>query len=170
MNTPSKSSPSRRLFRVIAITIALPLIALVPAFLASSAADTRYGRPNRSWPNTPPTIDVTDIDPEGTVMYTVSPPNGDSESPDSHLAVPRSLLDDADMLHITIRDDDDPDSWLGQDSEGNCNFTLHFDSDDPYDEKTETFTGYIRVTDEETKAYDNLNQREDCGIYLTFTE
>ncbi len=172
MNNPSQSSPSRRLFRVIAVAIALPLIALVPAFLASSMITQDATEPDDHIEQSV-TIDVTDIDPEGTVMYTVIPPIDHPGSPDAYTikrdAMQRALLEDPTSLHITIEDDEDPARWLGPDSEDICTFTLHLSSDDPYDDQSDTFTGYIRVTDDQTMAHDDLSQQEDCGLYITYT-
>ena len=169
MNNPSQSSPSRRFFRVLAVAIALPLIALVPAFLASSLLT--HDVIDQFEPiEQAAAIDVTDIDPEGTVRYNVSPPIGDSALPDSYTNIPRSLLEDADMLHITIQDDDDLGRWLGHDSEGDCSFTLHLRSDDPYDDQSDTFTGYISVTDDDFYAYSDPEQQKNCGLYVIYAD
>jgi hypothetical protein len=167
----ARNQPLRRFANVLMISIALPIVALAPAYIASqlltdhvveTADDTA-------------TIDITDIDQNGTVMYTVSPSNNDRRTSDTDFKIPRSHLPDSDMIRVTIEDrgtvrvDGDSTSWIDHELADECSFTLHLSSDDPYDDQSDTFTGYIRVADEDTflMTGSDLDQRENCGLYLS---
>ena len=113
------------------------------------------------------TIDVTDIDQNGTVMYTVSPTDADVGFPNTDFTIPQSVLHDADILKITIQDDEDLGKWLGDGSEVDCSFTLHLSDDDAFDNQSESFTGYIRVSDDYLDAQSDAWDSEECGFYLS---
>ena len=59
------------------------------------------------------------------------------------------MLKDADLIRITVSDVDDSLGVFESKTQGDCSFTLHLHDDDRYDTKTGTYTGYIRLTDEE---------------------
>ena len=168
MHLPSQSSPSHRLFKVLAVAIALPLIALVPAFLASQLLiqDTvEVIEPAEQ----AVTIDVTDIDPEGTVMYNISPPNGERDTSDNHITIPHSLIGGSDLIKVTIQDGVTSSYWSDSELSNECSFTLFLRSDDRYDDETDSFTGYLKVTDEDAVLTpgSGLEQLENCGLYLS---
>ena len=166
MNTPSHSSPSRRLFNVLAAAIALPLIALVPAFLASSWITHEAIEPDDPSEHAA-AIDVTDIDREGAVVYTIKPRTSDTGPTDANFSTPHSVLKNSDLIILTIQDDEDPGEWLGDGAEDDCSFTLHLSDDDTFDNQSETFTGYIRVTDDDFTAQTDSLESENCGFYLS---
>ena len=168
MKPETQKRPLLRLIKVFTAVIALPLVALAPALLASLVFTDRIVEVDESTEQVA-AIDVTDIAPEGTVMYTVSSLDSYRGTSGSNMPTPRSILEDADLIKVTIQDDDGHGSWLGQDSEDDCTFTLHLSPDDPFDDQTDTFTGYIRVTEDDFFAYSDPEQQENCGLYLIYT-
>ena len=179
MHLPSQSSPSRRLFKVLAVAIALPLIALVPAFLASQLLIQDTVQPDEPTEQTT-TIDVTDIDPEGTVMYTVSPSDGDGGDSDIDIIVPADMVDvlqNGDMIKMTVIDqgtDYGFSSSVDSEMEEGCRVTLNLSSDYRFGHRTGTYSGYIRIKDDDTftstYTYDDLEQRENCGLRLIYAD
>ena len=167
MKPETQKRPLLRLIKVFTSIIALPLVALAPALVASLILTDRTVELDDSTEQVT-TIDVTDIDPEGTVMYTVSPLNSYRGTSDSNMPTPRSLFEDADLIRVTIQDDDGPGSWLGHDSEGDCSFSLHISPDDPFDDQTNIFTGYIRVAEDDFFAHSDPEQQENCGLYAIY--
>ncbi len=171
MYSTSQSSPSRRLFKVLVTAAALPLIALAPALLVSLVLT--QGAVDHFEPiGHATTIDVTDIDENGTVMYTVSPPEGFRNEPDIDFTVPADVLKDSDLIRITVSDDDNSLSFFESENQEDCSFTLHLSDDDRYDAKTGTYTGYLRVTDEETARFagSDIERLETCGLYVIYTD
>ena len=179
MNTPSHSSPSRRLFNVLAAAIALPLIALVPAFLASSWITHDAIEPNDPIEQAA-AIDVTDNDPESTVKYTVSPPVVDGDDSDIEIIVPADMADalvDGDLIKVTVIDQGTEfgsSSSVDTEMEEGCRITLSLSSDDRSNNRIGTYSGYIRIKDDDTftatYTHDDLEIREDCGLNLTYTD
>ena len=72
------------------------------------------------------------------------------------------------MIKVTIQDDDGPGSWLGRDWEDACSFTLHLSSDDSFNDQTDTFTGFIRVTEADSFARSDPEQLENCGLSVIY--
>ena len=106
MHLPSQSSPSSRLFKALTAAVALPLIALAPALLASLLLTQDTVQPDEPGEHAT-TIDVADIDPEGTVMYTVSPPNGSGGDSDIEFVVLADMLEviqNGDLIKVTVID------------------------------------------------------------------
>ena len=145
MNTPSHSSPSRRLFNVLAAAIALPLIALVPAFLASSWI-THEAIDQIEPTQLAVTLNDTVIDTDPSTPESIDPQ--------------RRILD-SDLIHITISGTD---SALHSGQDGDCTFTLHIDDDDLLDDEPETFTGHLRVSADDlgvcTMYFDDIDEIE----------
>ena len=166
MHLTSKSTPTDRLLRVLVATATVTLLAIAPALLASLFV--HQDTVNQIEPSEPAaTIDVTDIDQNGTVMYTIIPFADDSAPTDSSLSTPHALLKNSDLIKITIEDDEDPSKWLGDGAEDDCRFTLRLSDDDMFDNQSETFTGYIRVTDDYLDAQSEALESEKCGFYLS---
>lgn len=166
MHLTSKSTPTDRLLKVLVATATVTLIAIAPALLASLFV--HQDTANQTEPvEHAAAIDVTDIDQNGTVMYTIVPFADDSAPTDSSLSTPHALLKNSDLIKITIEDDEDPSKWLGDGAEDDCSFTLHLSDDDTFDNQSETFTGYIRVTDDYLDAQSESLEAEKCGFYLS---
>ena len=162
MNTKTRSNPLRRFVTVLTISIILPLIALAPAYFTSVVLTNQTAQIDESALHTA-AIDVSDIDENGTVMYTVSPHEGFQSDSDSDFTAPADILINADLIKVIISDDEIVDE---------CSFTLHLSEDDRYDPKTGEFTGYLRFTKANTapEAGSDFEYLEDCGIYLTYSE
>ena len=115
MHFRSQSTASRRLFKVLAIGLVLPLFALAPAFLVS----TFFVQPSVGGDESVPLLQVDEhADPEtvSTVLITMSAAHGEEDSDPSTSGW--SLLEDADIIKVTIDkrseaeviSDDDPQS------------------------------------------------------------
>ena len=166
MKTILNNAPIRRFAAVLTVMGAITVAALAPALIISlvHTQDTV----NQIEPSEPAaTIDITDIDQNGTVMYAIVPLADDSAPTDSSFSTPRALLKNSDLIKITIQDDEDPGKWLGDGAEDDCSFTLHLSDDDTFDNQSETFTGYIRVTDDNFNAQTDSLESENCGFYLS---
>ncbi len=163
----------RRFAAVLVVIAALTVVALAPALLASQLI-TPYGGKSTATGHIDhaATIDVTDIDENGTVMYTVSPPEGFRTDSRTDFKVPSDILNDADLIRVTVSDDDNTHTNLESETQKDCNFTLHLSKDDHYDAKTGSFTGYLRITDEETAKLEgsNFERLGHCGLYVTYAD
>ena len=167
MKTIPSSTLLHRLASVLAMLVALPVVALAPALLVSLILIDQTVDVDESTEQAT-TIDITDIDPEGTVMYTIRSPMGHSTPPNNDIPNPHSFLADADLIIVSIQDDDGPSSRLDQDSEDGCTFTLHISSDDSFDDQTDTFTGFIRITEDDFFAHSDREKLENCDLYSIY--
>ena len=168
MNLNIENRPMRRFSIVLSVAIALPVIAFAPAFVASLfVTDQTIETTDKT-----AEIDVTDIDENGTVMYTVSPPEGFRTDSRTDFKVPSDILNDADLIRVTVSDDDNTHTNLESETQKDCNFTLHLSKDDHYDAKTGSFTGYLRITDEETAKLEgsDFERLGHCGLYVTYAD
>ena len=163
--------PLLRAIKVVAAVFALAIIALAPAFVASVMLTDQTVEPEKPIENAA-AIDVTDIDRDGTVMYTVSPSEGFRSDSVTDFALPLDVLKDADIIRITVSDDDNTHSFFESEMQDDCSFTLHLSDDDRFDAESDTFTGYIRVTDEAItdSASADFEHHEDCGLYVIYTD
>lgn len=166
MKIVSGSPPIRRFAVVLAVIAALMVVALAPVLLTSLILTDQTVDLGESAEHAA-TIDVADIDENGTVMYTIRPPVGYSTPTNNDVPSPHSLLADADLIKVTIQDDDDLGSSLGHDSEDDCNFTFYLRSDDLYDDQSETFTGFIKLEDDEFWARSDQDRLDECGIIIS---
>ena len=154
-------TPLRRLAAILATLVVLPIIVLAPAFLASLLL------PQHTVVQTQPTeqaaiIDITDIDKNGTVMYTLNPPEGLRND-----ATAVDALNGADLIKVTVRAHGNSLSAFESGSRDDCSFTLHVRDDDPYHATTGKFAGYLKLTDGETAHLDesDFESLETCGLY-----
>ena len=169
MKSSSNTPALRRFTAVLAVIAALMVAALTPALVVSLllTQDTvNQTEPTEQAAN----IDVTDIDENGTVMYTVSPPEGFRSESDTDFPIPADVLKDPDFIRITVSDDDNSHNFFESETRDDCSFTLHLRDDDRYDAKTGTYTGYLRVTDEETSKLErsDIESQENCGLYIIY--
>ena len=167
MKKPIRSDVTWRLFKVVAATFAVAFIALAPAFLASILLTQRTVEHDEA-NGSAATIDVTDIDQNGTVMYTVSPPQ---DAPaDFEFDIPSGLVEDADLIRLTISDKSS-DSGLPEDlTADECKFTFYLSDSDEYDEKTSTYIGYLRINDDELGPHYFHPDDDGCSIVITYTD
>ncbi len=169
-----KSETKRSLLRVLKIftaIIALPIFALAPAYLASLMLIDQTVEPDEPSEQAA-TIDIMDIDRDGTVMYTVSQAEDFRSDPFTDFTLTPDVLKDADIIRITVSDDDNTHSFFESEMQNDCSFTLHLSDDDRFDADSDTFTGYLRVTGEAITDYagTDFEQREDCGLYVIYTD
>ncbi len=170
----------RSLLRILKIStsiIALPIFALAPAYLASVMLTIQPIELDESTEQAT-SIDVNDIDENGTVMYTVSPLDRNNDT-DVDFAMPADIADilqDSDLIKITITDagtESTSHGFVDSKVEHECSFTLHLLSDDPHNaRKTDSYSGYIRIKDDGnfTATYSSSEQPENCGFYMTDAE
>lgn len=172
MKSTSKSPKFRRSASVLAVIAALMVAALTPALVVSLVLTQDGGQQIELSEHTA-TIDVSDIDTQATVMYTVSPPDGVPHDSDVDFTVPADILKDADLIKVTVRDSDNIHSFFEAQTRDDCSFTLHLSDDDRYGaQKTDTFTGYLRITDEETArmAGSDIEEFQNCGLYVIYAD
>ena len=152
-----------RLVAVIGAMVALPIVALAPALLASLSLTHELAETDEE-SGYAAKIDVTDIDQNGTVMYTVSPPKGAPTDPKIDFP---SILEDSDIIRLTITDRGTERRFSDELTEYECNFTLYLGDDDKWDEKTGAYTGYLRIRDDEIRD-PAWNHDSRCGIVITY--
>ena len=177
MHLLSQSSASHRLFKVLVAAVAIPLIALAPALLASLLLTHDTVDPAEPTEHAA-TIDVSDVDPEATVMYAVSPLGGDRYDSDVDFIVPSDFEDtlrDEDVIKFTVIDKGTHSTthrFVDPEMEDGCRIKLHLSSDDQHDERTGTYEGYLRIVydDTLTATYTYPEQLENCGIYVIHTD
>ena len=171
MKSASNTPILHRFAAVLAVIAVLMVAALTPV-LVVSLMFTQHTVDQLEPAEHATTIDVTDIDENGTVMYTVSPPEGLRSDSGTDLVVPAEVLKDADLIQITVSDDDNSHSFFESETQDDCSFTLHLRGDDHYDTETDTFTGYLRVTDEETAGFEgsDIEGKENCGLYVIYAD
>ena len=126
----------RRFAAVLVVIAALTVVALAPALLASQLI-TPYGGKSTATGHIDhaATIDVADIDPDGNVMYKVSPPGGDRGNSDIEIIVSADMVDvlqDGDMIKMTVidqgtdkRTDSNSYSFVDPQIEDGCRITLN---------------------------------------------
>ena len=160
MKTTSSITPLRRLYAIIATMVMLTLIALSPAYIASMVLQDRFVEPIESTEQVT-TIDVTDIDRNGTVMYTVSPsytqPGFETESL-------MATLRGSDLIKVTVHDSDSSSYRVNNEASEECGLTLTLSSNDRYDADSKTFVGYVRVEDEGDETGSTRTDLIDCAI------
>ena len=171
MKYTSKSPEFRRFVSVLTVIAALMVAALTPALVVSLVLTQDAGQQIELSEHAA-TIDVSDIDPQATVMYTVSPPDGVPHDSDVDFTVPADILKDADLIKVTVRDSDNIHSFFESQTRDDCSFTLHLSDDDRYGAQTDTFTGYLRITDEETArmAGSDVEEFQNCGLYVIYAD
>lgn len=170
MNKPSRFDITRRLFKVAVTTIGVTIIALAPAFLASMVLTQDAAESNEA-SDYATTLNVTDINQNDTVMYTVSPSHRSFEdAPGIATDVGAELLRDADLIKVTIYDEDLSTGWIGSDPDNECKFTLHFSDDDKQDRKFGTYTGYLRIRDDGLQAHHSMDHDSRCGFVITYAD
>ena len=158
-----------RVAKTLAAIVILPIFALAPVYVASVMLTDRQVDPNGSSEIFNKHVDVADIDENGTVMYTVSPHDGHRTNTGLDFTVPSDLLKDSDLIRVTVSSDDGEHSFFDAETNEDCHFTLHL-TDAQFDAtKTETFTGYLRMTEEEFVG-DDRKHPEYCGLYLSFVD
>lgn len=153
MKSGSNTPRLRRFTAVLAVIAALIVAALTPSLVVSLVLtqDTvDQVKPTEQ----ATTIDVSDIDENGTVMYAVSPsyrqPGFEAESL-------TEALRGSDLIKVTFQDSDS--SWyqVNHETDEECGLTLQLSSDDRYDVDTKTYVGYIRVEDGELESVTPTN-------------
>ena len=166
-----------RLVKLSVAIVALPIIALAPAYLASVMLTDHTVELYESTEQAT-NIDVNDIDENGTVMYTVSPMDRNNDT-DTDFTLPADIVDklrDADLIKITITDEgteSTSDGFVGPKVDNECSFTLNLQSVDGHDaRRTGTYTGYLRIEDDGnfTATYSRFQQPENCGLYVTYAD
>lgn len=169
MKTTSSSRPIRRFAAVMTVLAVLMVAALAPAMVVSLLLKLHSE-----------ITDVTDIDRNGTVMYAASPSNGNRGDIDIDLILPpdfTGILQEADMIKVTVMDrgtekrtDLAAYSFVDDKVEDECSFTLNIKSNDRHDTQTDTYSGYIRISDDDTFIATYIanpeQQREHCGFYF----
>lgn len=168
MKSTSKTPKLRRFAAVLAVIAALMVTALTPALVISLVLTQDAGQQIEH----AATIDVTDVDSQATVMYTVSPSDGVPHDSDVDFTIPADILKDADLIKVTVSDDDNIHSFFESQTRDDCRFTLHLSDDDRYGAQTDTFTGYLRITDEETArmAGSDVEEFQNCGLYVIYAD
>ena len=177
MKTILNSSPIRRFAAVLTVMGAITVAALAPALVVSLVLtqDSEI-------------TDVTAIDPESTVKYTASPLADGGDDSDIEIFVPADMADamvDGDLIKVTVIDrgtdyrsdrgiDFGSSSSVDTEMEEGCRFTLSLTPDDRSNNRIGTYSGYIRIKDDDTftatYTHDDLENREDCGLNLTFND
>ena len=175
MHVTSKSTPTDRLLRVLVATATVTLIAIAPALLASLFVHQDTANQTEPMEHAA-AIDVTDIDQNGTVMYTASPSDSDRSDASIDFILPSdigNIMHDGDLIKVTIEDrgtELTSDSFVDPEFEDGCVFTLRFSDEYRNDEPTETITGYVRTADVDTYvatySADTKQQLNLCGIYF----
>lgn len=162
MKTTSSNTPLRRLAAILATTVILTLIALSPAYIASIVLQDQLVEPSESTEQVA-TINVTDIDRNGTVMYsyTVSPsytqPGFETESL-------MATIRGSDLIKVTVQDSDSSSYRVNHEASEECGLTLTLSSNDRYDANTDTYVGYVRVEDEGDETGDTRTGLINCTI------
>ncbi len=171
MKSTSKTPKLRRFAAVLAVIAALMVTALTPALVVSLVLTQDAGQQIEQSEHAA-TIDVTDVDSQATVMYTVSPSDGVPHDSDVDFTIPTDILKDADLIKVTVSDDDNIHSFFESQTRDDCSFTLHLSDDDRYSAQTRHFTGYLRITDEETArmAGSDVEEFQNCGLYVIYAD
>lgn len=142
MTTQSTGSLKARIAGVLIVLIALPILALAPAFLAD-----RYAAQS---PN-----------PDSQVSIQPSPPGvSDERIQNSATTANETPIQSEEGFTVTIESDEDFSGEvliLDALSEDDCVFTLRFA--DSSNGESDTFTGYIRINDDGVRSDDR-----NCGI------
>ena len=172
--------PLRRFAAVLVVIAALAVVALAPALLASQLITPDWGKSTATGHiDHAATTDVTNIDPEATVMYTVSPSDGDSDIEIIVSADMVDVLQDGDMIKMTVidqgtdkRTDSNSYSFVDPQIEDGCRITLNLRSDDRFGRPTGTYSGYLRIKDDDsfTATYADHEQQENCGLYFIYAD
>ena len=162
---------------------ALTVVALAPALLASQLITPDGGKSTATGHiDHAASIDVTDVDQDGTVMYKVSPPGGDRGNSDIEFTVSSDfadILQDGDMIKMTVidqgtdkRTDSNSYSFVDPQIEDGCRITLNLRSDDRFGRPTGTYSGYLRIKDDDsfTATYADHEQQENCGLYFIYAD
>ena len=164
-----------------AVIAALTVAALAPTLVVSMMLTQNTLDHIDSTENAEVT-DVTDVDPEATVMYTVPTQGGDPYDSDVEFILPSDFADtlrDSDMIKMTVidqgtdkRTDSASDSLVDPAMEEGCRIKLNLGSDGQHDERTGTYSGYLRITDDGTltATYTYPEQLENCGIYVIYAD
>ena len=159
----------RRFAAVLVVIAALTVVALAPALLASQLITQDGGESTATGHiDHAASIDVTDVDQDGTVMYTVSPPQ--DWPADLEFDFPTGLLEDSDVIRLTISDQVSHPGLSKDSVEEECEFTLYFSDSDKHDEKTGTYTGYLRIRDDEMGPYVSHSNDPKCGFVITYVD
>ncbi len=176
MKTILNNSPIRRFAAVLTVMGAITVAALVPALVVSLVLTQNPVDQTEPAENAA-TIDVTDIDQNGTVMYTASPSDSDRGDASIDFILPLdigNIMDDGDLIKVTIEDrgtESTSDSFVDPELEGGCVFTLVISSEYGNDAPIDTVTGFARTMDDDTfvatYSANTKQQMEHCGFYFT---
>ncbi|MXX93655.1 MAG: hypothetical protein F4Y63_09470 [Chloroflexi bacterium] len=164
MKSGSNAPRLRRFTAVLAVIAALIVTALTPSLVVSLVLtqDTvDQVKPTEQ----AKTIDVTDIDENGTVMYAVS---SSYRQPGFETESLTEALRGSDLIKVTFQDSDSSSHPVNQGANEGCGLTLHLSSDDRYDAGTKTYVGYIRVEDGEPEAIISTNI--NCALKFVESE
>ena len=169
----------RRFAAVLVVIAALTVVALAPALLASQLITQDGGESTATGHiDHAASIDVADIDPDGNVMYKVSPPGGDRGNSDIEFTVSSDFADilrDGDLIKVTVIDkgtDSTSHSFVDREMEEECRITLNLSSDDRSNHRTGTYSGYLRIKDDDTvfATGSDFEHRDNCGLYAIYAD
>jgi len=176
---PKTNRSLLRAIRVFAAMVALPIIALAPVYVASVTLTDQAVEIDEPIQQAA-TNDVTDIDRNGTVMYTVSPSRY-TQAPKFETESPLAIMRGSDLIKVTVIDRGTERSSSPQDHQTDyeCELNLHLTSSDRYAPKTKTYNktntyvGYLRIDDEDVSTFylrEPSSDRAICSFILTESE